>query len=1227
MKKVAQYTTDGQLDVFNCPLHGKTLVEASAGCGKTWAISVLALRMLVEEGVTIDKLLVLTFTRAATAELKSRIREQLVRVQAALLREYVAQENGGAIEPQSEPLIDGLLQRWRASDAWDIKCALQRLQAALSLFDEAAIFTIHSFCQRALSDTPFTAAQPFGMEVQADDALIRRTVSIDFWRREVINESPMFIAWLSAGGRKSFTPTLLSEFLKRHLHKPLAKVLWPESSVDEERARAIYFSLQEAWEKAEHVWNTSGGDDISNALLRSRNSLRANVKLDEERLAKARVAWSTYFARRQVELPLPRDDAKIFYAGHFKPKKKCSPPSHPFFDAAKTLQESYAEFILLVRAWKFELIRRFLPWAKQELLRQKLQARFISYQDLLQRLYDALHSAGGERLAATLAARYSVALVDEFQDTDPLQFALLHRIYSSPHKAFFMVGDPKQAIYSFREADLHTYMKAKRQAQYRYTLTTNQRSEEGLIEAVNHLFSVNGRAFMQDGLDYASTSMGSKPRQQLHDQSETASLTCWRLPCSDDGKEMLQSEGEALAARASASEIARLLVAAEKGAIRIGERPLSPADIAVLVRTHAEANIMREALANAGIAAAQLSNQSVLASREAAELLFILHALANGTRRDLLRAALTTSLLGYEAASILELENDGAALEKLLRQWHNWRRICRENGIYAALSRLADESDLPARMLSLAMGERRLTNWRHLCELLHRQESLSGRHGGLQRLIDWMHTAQLDESEEGREEAQIRLESEERLVQIVTIHSAKGLEFAVVFCPFLWKPAKMRLRAAECLQYHDREGNTVLDYNTVDENGAAIAAAALERSAEQLRLIYVALTRAIHRCYLVYGASKAGNNTLLNWLVAGESCEPHSWPDLKIDREQVENAWQALAEKCNAQTLQCVALPTADSPPPATAQIAGALQARTRQAKDYYTWRMASFSSLMQASSTPANLRRDVLLAGDHFADNTVAGAESELGSTSANLLSFPPGVWAGDCIHHLFEQVNFQQPSGWPQSIAAALRTVPPSSLQDLPASQVLEVQLTVMLQQTLSVILPSPGAPGAFCLGGIEPGQRVAEWAFSLHAPQLDTALLGALMHEHGLVIQPLASRRAIVWLRGFVDLVCEADGRYYLIDWKSNYLGNVLSDYAPPALEEAMIEHGYHLQALLYALALHLHLKQRLADYDPQQHLGGCLYLFVRGIKPGASSGIYHWCPSPKLLAALEDMLGSG
>ena len=1219
-----------ELDVFACSLDGVNQIEASAGTGKTWNICALYVRLLLEKNLNADQILVVTFTKAATAELHERIRGRLTELHRAIDLD----DDGG------DPFIQRLFETTLAPEGGiERDAALKVVRRALRTFDQAAIHTIHAFCQRALQEAPFAAAMPFAFEMEADDAALRFEMAADFWREQVepvAHAHPAFAAWLVA---KRAGPASLDEQLARRLKKPLAQLRWGKADPGASGA-----DPQAGFDAACEVW-CAERDAIVSLLAQAQERLSKTTHKPDH-VSAAIAAWTEYFAQGDCHAPPPRAALKLTASALKKATKvKFEPPEHAFFEHAEALAAAVVAAEAAQRARWLSLVQAWLDYAPAELAARKRTRRVVSFDDLLSNLYRAL--AAHPWLADALRTRYPAALIDEFQDTDPLQFAIFSRIFA-PAGPLFLVGDPKQAIYSFRAADLHTYLTARAAASACYTLAVNQRSTAPIVEACNRLFEANPQAFVLDGLDYQPVRAGQRRRPPFSDPDASAGdFRIWSLPQGDAA--LTKREAQREASEACAAEIVRLLRGAREGAVTIGGAPLAPGNIAVLVQTHKQGSLIKRVLAAWGVGSVELAQASVFATLDAEQIERVLAAVDTPGDLRRLRAALATDWLGLDAAALWRLEQAADAPAPAddpahaadamgwVERFSRYRMLWHERGFAVMWRTLMRELRVAQRLVAGADGERRLTNVNHLAELV---QARAATQPGIAPTLRWL-AAQRTQG--GGEDAQLRLESDRNLVQIVTVHKSKGLEYAVVFCPFLNDGALREPPSSglpDAREYHDETGDAVLHYGCDDEEAERAARHAVhEQAAERARLVYVALTRAVYRCYLVAGtylssrSTRESRRSVLNWLVGGSGHGFDDWLTDPPDEAALSASWQALAG--GPITLQ--ALPkVARRVPLESIQDSGArMQARANRRPLRDQWRMASFSGLIAAGSKTEEMHapvEEVRPDHDEIADALVSApllvpvrAQQAPSYAEDDILAFPRGAAAGDCLHRMFELADFTDPQTWPDAIRGALRERP------APAVPELATRLPAMMHKLIADVVTTELVPG-MVLSKLDPRRRINELEFLFAAPSLDFPALRELLIEHGypdVALEPGVLRG---FVKGFIDMIVEHDGRFWIVDWKSNHLGDSAADYADAPLQAAMASHAYHLQALLYTVALHRYLKTRLRDYSYDTHIGGYLYLFVRGVRPqwrdaDGPAGVHGRRPPFELVALLDAAMIGG
>ncbi len=965
------------LDALEIPLDGMRLIEASAGTGKTHAISTLYLRALLERDLDVSHLLVVTFTNAATEELRDRIRGRLRQALAYL---------EGTAEP--DPDLCALLDT--QGDAMRVG---KRLADCLTMMDEASVFTIHGFCHRTLRDNAFESGVLFDLELEGDDAALRAELFRDFWRQELGTASVSFVNWVADRweGPEQLAETLSAIPLNREIElRPVVNAA--EFARREAALEPLFRSLSEIWQ--------AGSDEIVKRL-QAEGDLKANV-YSPGAVGLALESMDRFLAAGAPGGTLP-DREVLFRVAKLRSstRKGRQPPDHAFFAAWTEFAELCRELWTMRRGW---FLTKAVSYVRDKMrIREKL-SRTVTYDDLLTRMYDALNGPRGEMLAAAIRQRYPVALVDEFQDTDDLQYGIFARVYGDePDNALFLIGDPKQAIYGFRGADIFTYMRAARTVEDqggRYTLGTNWRSTRALVKAVNTIFSQGPAPFVfEHDIRFAKVdAAGQAERDPLVVQGDEVSpLRLWWLSRAFAGLDRVdglipKDKARQTLAVVAAGEVARLLTLAGSNRANLGGRRLEAGDIAILVRDRFEAELIRKALLGVGVSSIFLSRDSVFESEEAHELQRVLGACAQPHSEAAIRAALCTRIIGDSASKIAGFEEDQTAWDEVVSRFFDYADHWRRGDLLGALHRMIEDYAVVARYLGLPNGERRLTNLLQLAELLDRASRAKP---GADRLLRWF-ALRRGGREKTLEEAQLRLESDEGLVKIVTLHGSKGLEYPVVFLPFAWTARPVT--ASNVVTFH-QDGELVVDL-CPDAAGPSVNAADRERLAEEIRLLYVALTRAMHRCYVGWGPVSGGDDSAMGYLLhRGKKKAPVA--DLK--QEDATLLADLTALESRAAGSIGVEVLTAVEPKHSSGLELGAdtLAPRPFRGVVEREFCVTSYSGLIRtADDSGERPERDERPSVEH----------ETAGLVENPAFRFPRGPRAGTFLHAVFEQIDFDK-------------------------------------------------------------------------------------------------------------------------------------------------------------------------------------------------------------------------
>ncbi|NKF26020.1 MULTISPECIES: exodeoxyribonuclease V subunit beta [unclassified Pseudomonas] len=1199
------------------PLKGSQLIEASAGTGKTFTISALYLRLILGHGgeasgfgreLLPPQILVVTFTDAATKELRERIRTRLAEA-ARFFRDET-------------PPPDALINELRAQfDPQQWPGCANRLDIAAQWMDEAAVSTIHSWCQRMLREHAFDSGSLFTQTLETDHSDLLGEVLRDYWRLFCYPMQGDALSWVRShwGGPAALLPRVRGLFgTEREGDSDNTPSELIEECLQERRAALV--DLKRPWRQWADELLAICHQGVANKTVDGRKMQARYFEPWFEKLK----AWAEDESLEQLDIGT--GFARLTPDGMAEAWKG-EPPSHPGLDAMSVLKSSLDNLPTPDAA----VLQHAAKWVGARFEDEKRRRAEMGFDDMLLRLDAALQSDGGERLATLIREQFPVALIDEFQDTDPVQYRIFESIYrieeDNPETGLFLIGDPKQAIYAFRGADIYTYLRARQATTGRlHTLGTNFRSSHGMVCAVNHVFEraesrEQGRGaflFREKNGDnpvpfQPVEAQGRKEHLQVSGLDVPA-LNIWHL---STDKPLSGAVYRQQLAAACASQITSLLNGEQTGRAGFAQegkdwRGLRPADIAILVRDGKEAQAVRGELAVRGVRSVYLSDKdSVFAAQEAHDLLSWLKACAEPDVERSLKAALACITLNLPLAELERLNQDERVWETRVMQFRGYRELWRKQGVLPMLRRLLHDFQLPQMLIARSDGERVLTNLLHLSELLQQAASeLDGEQALIRHLAE-----HLALSGQAGEEQILRLESDEQLVKVVTIHKSKGLEYPLVFLPFICS-AKPVDGSRLPLHYHDESGKARI---SLKPDAELIALADNERLAEDLRLLYVALTRAQHACWLGVTDLKRGNHSssvlhlsALGYLLGGgatlnESSGLARWLD-------------DLQQDCSA--LSVVEMPEATSevykPPRNEAKLRATLLPSRRASEN---WWIASYSALRIS---------DVLSVGNDEAPDSPQAqklfdderldpeAQREIITGGADIHRFPRGPNPGTFLHGLLE---------WAGEEGFAVTR---ESLNDAIARRCnrrgWEGWITTLgdwLQHLLKLPLPAGHDQPPVVLEQLKQYRVEMEFWFASH--KVDVLKLDEQVRQfthNGVARVGAEAVQLNGMFKGFIDLTFEHEGRYYVADYKSNWLGVDDAAYTERAMEQSILENRYDLQYVLYLLALHRQLKARLADYDYDRHIGGALYLFLRGTRsPGG--GVYFARPPRELIERLDLM----
>ncbi|GAA0818753.1 exodeoxyribonuclease V subunit beta [Colwellia asteriadis] len=1212
------------LNAATLELSGKHLIEASAGTGKTYNITRIYLRLLLERELKVEQILLMTFTKDATEELRGRI--------DSFLREALSNWQGLCESQGSDGEFFTRLNTTIDADKREFL-----LKRALLFLDEAAIFTIHGFCQRVLNQYAFSSGLPFNANMAADTKEIILQACQDWYRQLAKNNSEQFRLLANFWATPS---SFLSSFNKAIGHSGEIALI----DVNEIKQQFSELARQAKTDLASH-----------NALLET--ALILVKKGAEQETRRSELAQLILWLESVVEImaqevtdePIALDKMPdAFFDGKRYGRSKFKEELLVAFDSVKAVKEQYKTIHNKIdKAKAYQLVRSGIYQMRATIIEQKQLFNMLDFDDLINTLAQCLANDEQGVLAAQLLAQYPVALVDEFQDTDPKQFGILQALYygkkaTQANAGLFLIGDPKQAIYGFRGGDIFAYLSARAGCDYHWLMDTNWRSTPEMIAGYNQIFvskdssiaageDNSEQALAQDqvfgyGIPYLPVLAGKKssikPQESTVLDSNKALQFIHFNDEENDNDKVGQSSRTYLASWCAA-EISKLLSVNHQD--NNSAEKIRPKDIALLVRDGAEAREIKQALQHAGLDSVFMSDRANLFySAQAGQLLSLLKGILLVENERLFIAALGSGLLGFSADKLAALQQDEQAYQHLKFAFVDYRQQWQRQGFITMAINLMHQHFVVID----DDKDRALTNLLHLFEVL---QAASQRHHQGQELLFWFEQqCRLDNPET---EAELRLESDGDLIRIITQHGSKGLEYPYVFIPFATRhkdPMKFGPKSVSYIEYHDSNGQLIL---SLDGSKAAKQAMAEEAYAESIRLLYVAITRAEKRCYvLTTGFEKFHLSPLGNTLKWREDdniiTNLQSLKALCPDAIGItELSFSALAAKhlINKENA-CLNKTSYDEQNP--------LQASRFIGNIERDWWLSSFSALTR------NIRHSGVSTPDRDADLYVSSETTAVSQSIRFKLS--KGAHSGNLLHDIFELTDFSH-ANWQESIKWPL--VKYGDLNQQANTQFSEDDLITWLDDVIAApfIGENEDIDNKGSLSSLSLIQTMRESEFYFPMQGEDSNALAKILTEHRKIkaattsantgdiniaraVQLPSYKKLSGMMHGFIDLVFEHQGKYYLCDYKSSHLGDRYSHYQPAALLDNMQGNYYDLQYLIYALALHRHLQQSLPDYQPEAHFGGVYYLYLRGMTANpqhAGAGIYYSAVTPQELTLLDQL----
>ena len=1248
------------LDAASIALSGKHLIEASAGTGKTYNITRIYLRLLLERELTVEQILLMTFTKDATQELRGRI-DTFIRL---ALKDWDSLCTTDAYFTELDKRIDKTRREFL-------------LKRALLFLDEAAIFTIHGFCQRVLSQYAFTSGLPFNANMAANSSDITLQVCQDWYRSLAKSDDESFMLLAS------FWPTpdsFLASFSKAIGHTSALSVI-DVDSIAAEFIALVRLAAQTL---------SANSDLFENALILVKKGAEQEKRRSE---LSQLVHWLDSIISEElsvmaagegkVKMPDSFFDGKRYARSAFKSELLAA------FEPVKALKEQLKKIASnLNKAKAYAIVKSGIYSIRQEVIEQKQALNLLDFDDLINTLADCLSAANesANLLAQQLLSQYPVALIDEFQDTDPKQFGILQAIYygdkaKHSNAGLFLIGDPKQAIYGFRGGDIFAYLNARRGCDHHWLMDTNWRSTPDMIAGYNQLFTyqrnesaAQGESVFGFGIPYLPVLAGKQTQQNTQATNHSLMVNSGKLVDSDkalqfihfsaptddvDGStktdKVTQASRPMLAAWC-ANEIVALLCTKVTPKVK-------PKDIAILVRDGAEARDIKHALEQAGLDSVFLSDRANLFhSAQAKQLLGLLKGVLLPEDERLFVAALSCGLLGFDAKKLHQLQQDELAYQTLKFTFIDYRSQWQRQGfITMAINLMHNLLDVPQHN-----KDRCLTNVLHLFEIL---QAASVRLGQGQELVHWFE--QQCHAQTNDVEAELRLESDGDLIRLITQHGSKGLEYPYVFIPFSCRhkdPLKFGNKSVSYLEYHDKNGDLCL---SLDGSQEAKQAMSLESYAESIRLLYVAITRAERRCYLLscafddYHLSPLGQTlqlaeqeSIIKPLQALKATAEHAIGIREVSLDCViDSPVNQVIDVDNQTGLNSLAKNTQDVSNLVVSQFTGKIE------RD---WWLSSFTALSR------NIRHGGVSNPDRDTDtgkaaltsfNTLAlDAADDYAQAEQICFTLAKGAHTGNLLHDILEKTDFSAPD-WQDSMAKPLSDYGELTTSANNANKSFTAdELTAWLTQVLNApfitsdnritqgitddITDGTVNETFGCLADLPSNKTLRESEFYFPMQGEGTGVLANLLTDHRNSAQRInlanskannSAKSALTYpvmlpsykklsgmMHGFIDLIFEYQGKYYLCDYKSNHLGDSYQDYQFDALLDNVEKNYYDLQYLIYSVALHRYLSQTLIDYDVNQHFGGVYYLYLRGMTTAPThlgSGVYYRAITEQELNALD------
>ena len=1164
-----------EFDVIGSPLSGTNLIEASAGTGKTYAISVIFLRLIVENNFRIEDILVVTFTIPATMELRMRIRDRL--------RDAVNVIEGREIADKTIPL---LMSKYKGDNVMK-----QRLLTAIKSFDQASVYTIHSFCQQMLVDNAFESGSLFSSEIVNDDAIVEQGVA-DLCRLTLYNTSPALVSYFM----DNCSPAELLELYKKRPLSPDLRIEPEDSEAEIESIEACYALIGELYSELSASWIKESVKVA--AIFRESDALKRNI-YKEDSMDPLIEDMEEYLAGDDPFSLF--DKFRNYTADKIKNslRKGAEYPDSEVFEICQKIYTAIEEYNEYGSSFLISIKKRLFDVIDDLILYRKSINSSRSFDDLIKDAHRGLGGKSGELLGNKVRARYKAALIDEFQDTDNLQFDIFNNLFNNDKTILFLIGDPKQAIYRFRGADIFSYIKASQLMKNRYTLAHNWRSRAELIECVNAVFGRCGNPFIFEKIQFYPVKPGEEIQGEifLENGNPVPALDIWLAG------EDAESGDDVLIEKLSA-EISLLINREPVNPYTLGERKINPGDIAVLVRTRRQGMDVRDAFARYHIPSVSRGMDNVFNTEEAHALYFIVSAIADPSNYHLVKAAASTIAMGGNAGVLFGFRKDSSdalnKLDDLTSRFYDYREIWSSGGFLNMIADFLEGESVPSRLFALNGGERMITNINHIAEILHKAEHVND--FTPKELVAWF--ANTISSPPDNDDYTMRLERDDDAVNIVTMHACKGLEFPIVYCPFLAHSGDNR---GNYVIYHDPSDSDrpVMFLNkNIPEEVKEIKAA--EDLAENVRLLYVALTRAKSACRIMFAPNRNFSKSAAYHIFVNSP----GYDSARYSREILAASIHDLVRSSGGNIGFSEGTFLQGKNYLAEKHAADKITVREFTGEVRQSWKTHSYSAIASRFASHAVSEDKDFQAEYHVRQERGAG-----------IFGFASGARAGLCIHEIFEKTDFTSEDI--DSVTEFCGKI----LEKYRYDSSSKVHLAGMFFNVVNSVLDDGTG---LKLSVIGESSRLSELEFNFPMEYFDAVKFRDIFRDGGMyadkIYHLLSSDHSEPggMMKGFIDLIFEYEGRYYIADWKSNHLGNSYSDYSQNRIAEEMEKHNYFLQYYIYTAALNRYLRHRLgSSYSYEKHFGGVYYFFVRGMNPeaGGKPGIFSDRPGKSVIEKLD------